>query len=136
MNVVVDNNVIISALKPDAQFESESQRILQLASEKKINGYVSANSLTDIFYVLRKVHGTEKAKVMLQKLVLILDIIGIEPTDCIDALNLPMKDFEDAMVEVCAKKIKADFIVTRDENFIKSAKLVKVVTPEQLFNQI
>lgn len=136
MNVVVDNNVIISALKPDAQFESESQRILQLASEKKINGYVSANSLTDIFYVLRKVHGTEKAKVMLQKLVLILDIIGIEPTDCIDALNLPMKDFEDAMVAVCAKKIKADFIVTRDENFIKSAKLVKVVTPEQLFNQI
>ncbi len=135
MKVVVDNNVIISALKPDLQFEIESQRILQLASEKKIDGYVSANSLTDIFYVLRKVHGGEKAKVMLQKLTLILDIIGIEATDCIDALNLPMKDFEDAVVAVCAKKIKADFIVTRDENFIRSSEIVKAVTPEQLLEK-
>ena len=136
MKVVIDNNVIIDALKPNPQFEAGAQQILRLASVKAIDGFVSANSLTDIFYVLRKEHGADKAKIMLQKLLLILDIIGIDPIDCIDALSLPMNDFEDAMVAVCAKKIKADFIVTRDERFIKEKTSVKTVTPEQLIEKI
>lgn len=53
MRVVIDNNVIIDALKPNPQFEAAAQQILRLASLKSIDGFVSANSLTDIFYVLR-----------------------------------------------------------------------------------
>ena len=136
MKIVIDNNVIIDALKPNPQFEADAQQILRLASLKAIDGFVSANSLTDIFYVLRKELGADKAKIMLQKLLLILDIIGIDPIDCIDALSLPMNDFEDAMVAVCAKKIKADFIVTRDKRFIKEKTSVKTVTPEQLIEKI
>lgn len=136
MKVVIDNNVIIDALKPNPQFEAAAQQILRLASLKSIDGFVSANSLTDIFYVLRKEHGADKAKVMVQKMLLILDIIGIDPIDCIDALSLPMNDFEDAMVAVCAKKIKADFIVTRDEKFINEDTEVRTVSPEQLIEEI
>ncbi len=136
MKAVIDNNVIIDALKPNPQFEAAAQQILRLASVKTIDGFVSANSLTDIFYVLRKEHGADKAKIMVQKLLLILDIIGIDPIDCIDALSLTMKDFEDAMVAVCAEKIKADLIVTRDEKFIKEKTSVKTVTPEQLIEKI
>lgn len=136
MKVVIDNNVIIDVLKPNPQFEVVAQQIMQLASVKAIDGFVGANSLTDIFYVLRKEHGAGKAKTMVQKLLLVVDIIGIDPTDCIDALSLPMNDFEDAMVAVCAKKINADFIVTRDEKFIKTETAVKAVMPERLFKEI
>lgn len=136
MKVVIDNNVIVDALKPNPQFEAAAQQILRLASLKSIDGFVSANSLTDIFYVLRKEHGADKAKVMVQKMLLILDIIGIDPIDCIDALSLPMNDFEDAMVAVCAKKVKADFIATRDEKFIKEDTEVRTVSPEQLIEEI
>ncbi|MBD5105094.1 MAG: PIN domain-containing protein [Ruminococcaceae bacterium] len=135
MKVVVDNNVIIDALKPNPQFEVNAQQILRLASIKKIDGFVSANSLTDIFYVLRKAHGADKAKAMVQKLLLILDIIGIDPVDCVDALSLPMNDFEDAIIAVCAQKIGADYIVSRDEGFIKSETAVKVITSEQLLEK-
>ena len=135
MKVVVDNNVIIDALKPNPQFETNAQQILQLASVKKIDGYVCANSLTDIFYVLRKAHGADKAKIMIQKLLLILDVIGIDPVDCADALSLSMNDFEDAIIAVCAQKIGADRIVSRDERFINAEMSIKVVTPEQLLEK-
>lgn len=135
MRAVIDNNVIIDALKPDPQFEESAQQVLRLASVKAIDGFVSANSLTDIFYVLRKEHGADKAKVMVQKLILILDIIGIDSIDCISALSLPMNDFEDALIAVCADKIKADFIVTRDKRFIKEETAVKAITPEQLIEK-
>lgn len=136
MKVVIDNNVIVDALKPNPQFEANAQEILRLASAKKIDGFVSANSLTDIFYVLRKAHGAEKAKVMVQKLLLILDIIGIDPIDCADALSLPMNDFEDAIIAVCAQKIGADCIVSRDERFIKSGTEVNVITSKQLLEKL
>lgn len=136
MKVVIDNNMIIDALKPNPQFEAAAQQILRLASLKSIDGFVSANSLTDIFYVLSKEHGADKAKVMTQKLLLILNVIGIDPIDCIDALSLSMNDFEDAMVAVCAKKVKADFIVTRDERFINEDTEVRTVSPEQLIEEI
>ncbi len=136
MKVVIDNNMIIDALKPNPQFEAAAQQILRLASLKSIDGFVSANSLTDIFYVLRKEHGADKAKVMTQKLLLISNVIGIDPIDCIDALSLSMNDFEDAMVAVCAKKVKADFIVTRDERFINEDTEVRTVSPEQLIEEI
>ena len=73
---------------------------------------------------------------MIQKLLLILDVIGIDPVDCVDALSLPMNDFEDAIIAVCAKKIGADSIVSRDESFIKSETAVRIVTPEQLLEEI
>lgn len=136
MKVVIDNNVIVDALKPNPQFEVNAQEILRLASVKQIDGFVSANSLTDIFYVLRKAHGAEKAKAMVQKLLLILDIIGIDPIDCADALSLPMNDFEDAIIAVCAQKIGADCIVSRDERFIKSGTEVNVIISEQLLEKI
>lgn len=136
MKVVIDNNVIVDALKPNPQFEANAQEILRLASVKKIDGFVSANSLTDIFYVLRKAHGAEKAKAMVQKLLLILDIIGIDPIDCADALSLPMNDFEDAIIAVCAQKIGADCIVSRDERFIKSGTEVNVITSKQLLEKL
>ncbi len=136
MKVVVDNNVIIDALNPNPQFEANAQQILRFASTKAIDGFVSANSLTDIFYVLRKAHGADKAKVMLQKLLLILDIIGLAPADCTDALSLPMNDFEDAIVAVCAQKIDADCIVSRDERFINAGTEVKVITPTQLVEKL
>jgi len=135
MTVVVDSNVIIDALKPNPGFMADAQKILRLASVKTIDGFVGANSLTDIFYVLRKEHGADKAKVMIQKLLLILDIIGIEPADCVFSLEKPMSDFEDALIDVCAKKIGADCIVSRDEKFIKAGTEVEVITPKRLIER-
>ena len=64
--------VVIDALKPNPLFESDAQEILRLASEKAMNGFVGANSLTDIFYVLRKEHGADKAKMMIYSVRLIM----------------------------------------------------------------
>jgi predicted nucleic acid-binding protein len=134
MTVVIDNNIIVDAFMPNVDFEKQAKDILGLAAGKKIDGFIAANSITDIFYVLRKKHGNEKTKGFLLRLTRFLDIIGVEPVDSIAALNNPMSDLEDALVDVCAKKIKADYIVSRDEKFVKAQTEVKVITPNQLLS--
>lgn len=55
-------------------------------------------------------------------------VVLITQNDCIKALALP-NDFEDALVEVCAKEIGADYIVSRDSEFKEIATGVKI-TPD------
>ena len=138
MRVVIDNNVVIDALKPRPPFDSEAKTLFRAFGEEKFEPYVTANSLTDIFYVLRR--GSEanavKAKAVISNLISVVNVISLTETDCNDALALPMNDFEDAVISVCAKKVDADYIVSRDEAFIKADTEVQVVTPKQLIETI
>ena len=45
-------------------------------------------------------------------------VVAVTHKDCEAALALPIDDFEDALVAVCAEKAGADYIVTRDEGFL------------------
>ncbi|GHV10092.1 DNA-binding protein [Clostridia bacterium] len=132
MKVVIDNNIVVDALFPNPEFKETALQVLRLASSKQINGCVCANSLTDIFYVVRKTHGAEYTKEKLRGLMSFTETIPLTESDCADALDLPMDDFEDAVVSVCAAKANADYIVSRDEAFIKAAAVVKVIKPDEL----
>jgi len=138
MKVVIDNNVVIDALKPQQPFDTEAKAVFRAFGEEKFEPYVTANSLTDIFYVLRR--GNEanaaKAKAVVANLISVVNVISLTETDCSDALALRMNDFEDAVISVCAKKVNADYIVSRDEKFIKAETEIEVITPKQLIDII
>ena len=132
MKVVLDSNIVLDALKPDPDFELDAKRVFQLIWQDKITPYLCVNSLTDIFYVLRKVQGAEKAKESIANLLKIFHIIPLTEQDCANALALPMRDFEDAVIAVCARKVSADRIVSRDEALIKAGTAVAVLNPNEL----
>ncbi|MDR0286766.1 MAG: PIN domain-containing protein [Clostridiales bacterium] len=138
MKVVIDNNVTIDALKQRQPFDTEAKDVFRAFGADKFEPYVTANSLIDIFYVLRRGNdaNSEKAKAVVSNLISVVNVIPLTENDCSDALELPMNDFEDAVVAVCAKKVKADFIVSRDEKFIKAESSVEVITPKQLIDEI
>ena len=46
------------------------------------------------------------------------------------SFSLSIEDFEDALGVVCAQKINADYIITRDENFLSSVSPVKLINPK------
>ncbi|MCL1916793.1 MAG: PIN domain-containing protein [Peptococcaceae bacterium] len=136
MKVMIDSNIAIDALRPNPDFETDARKVFRLIWEEKITPYMCANSLTDIFYILQKVQGAEKTKDTLRNLITAINIAPLTENDCADALILPMTDFEDAIIAVCAQKINADYIVSRDEKFIKAGTEVEVITPKHLINMI
>ena len=136
MKVFIDSNIAIDAIKPNPDFETDAKRVFQFIWNGKIIPYMCVNSLTDIFYIIKKVHGAEKAKNTISHLITAINITPLDENDCTDALALPLNDFEDAIIAVCAKKVNADCIVSRDELFIKAETAVEVVTPRQLFAKL
>jgi len=136
MNVLIDTNVILDAVMNREPFAASAQSIFIKAAEDKISASITANSVTDIYYLVRKhLQDTDKAKRVLHKLFSLFDILDIGKSDCVKALGLKMNDYEDALIAVCAKKNKCDLIITRNEkDFIHSS--VKAVCPDDFLKKL
>jgi len=133
MKIVVENNIVLDALLGRYPYNEPAEKIL-IACAETHRGYLTANSLTDIFYILRKFMDVQSAKAAIIRLIGLFQIISINEEDCINAIELPIDDFEDALVLTCSKKAEADYIVTRDVNFLSVKSNVPVVPPDELMN--
>jgi len=131
MKIFVDVNIALDALLGRYPFNETAEKIL-IACVDAHKGCMSVNGLTDIFYVLRKSMDMPSAKAAVKKFMELMEIISVDEEDCINALALPVDDFEDALVIICGKKTNADCIVTRDEGLIKIKTVVPIMTPEKL----
>jgi predicted nucleic acid-binding protein len=122
MKAFLDTNIIIDAMAGRKPFDKTAQSIMEAFAVGKIECAITASTATDIYYILRK-YRPEKAKFKsdLKSLYEALEIITVEKADCIAAFDTGMADYEDSLVSICAKKWKADYIVSRNcKDFINS----------------
>ncbi len=54
MKIMCDTNVIIDVLLDREPFVDDSYKVLKLREEHQLEGFVSASSVTDIYYLVRK----------------------------------------------------------------------------------
>jgi len=112
---MVDTNIIIDVLLEREPFVDDCCKLLSLCEEHQIDGFVSASSITDIYYLVRKyTHSTELAYKAIGKILEIVKICSVTNTEVLTAFQKKAKDFEDCLAAVCAKSINCDYIVTRN----------------------
>ncbi len=59
----------------------------------------------------------------------VLDVVDVTRNDCIKAFDLLIADYEDALLVHCAKRTKAEYIITRNtKDFVNSP--VEAIAPE------
>ncbi len=54
-DVALLTNVIIDYLTDRAPFADHAEQVLSLCESEEVNGFVTANAITDVYYVVRKV---------------------------------------------------------------------------------
>ena len=129
MNVLIDTNVVLDAILSREPHAAAAQKIFLLAAENKIHAGITANTVTDIHYLaLKYLRDSKKVKEVLAKLFALFQVVDVTAYDCKKALDLPMDYYEDALLSICAKKVKCDFIVTRNINDFANS-IVKPVLP-------
>ncbi len=130
IRIFIDTNIILDVLLEREPFFKGSGEIWRLVEEKEIAGFVSLNSLTDIFYISRKYIGSEKARSLVGKLLYVFDSVPLTKAIMKQALSLDIKDLEDAIQVVSAKKAFADYVISRDIKGFSSDIGIKAATPE------
>lgn len=129
MRVLIDTNVLIDYVDHRLPYFDNAQSIFDMCSNNKVSGYISAHSVLDICYILRKMPLEDRLTV-LSGICKIFDIISVDKAKILSALNSKgFKDMEDCVISECALSVKADHIITRNiKDFANSA--VKPILPE------
>lgn len=135
MKILVDTNVILDVLCNRELFVLDSSKVFKFCEVKKITGCVSALSIPNIVYILRKELTPEKTQEVINNIALIFNVIDLKADDVIKAGKLNLGDYEDAIQSVCAARIKADYIVTRNIKDFQGSK-VPAIKPSELIDRI
>ena len=131
-----DTNIIIDVLLEREPFVEDSCKVLSLCEDHLIHGFVSASSVTDVYYLVRKyTHSTDLAYKAVGKLLEIVKVGSVTNNDVLNAFQQKAKDFEDCLVATCAKSIRCDYIVTRNKKDFEEFG-VPVLTPVELLRQL
>ena len=137
MNVLIDTNIALDVLIHREPFFEFSQLVLLASEQKLINGYVTASSITDIFYITNK-HLKDRAStysLIKEHLIGTVNIAAVDSKAIIDALDLEWDDFEDCVQYVVGENISAEYIVTRNPKDFENDQ-ISVISPEELLNII
>lgn len=131
MRLLIDTNVIIDVLQDREGLAESSLDVWKLCETEEAEGFISALSFANIVYILRKELSPEIIESVLKTLSMIFTFAALTGNDLEEAAKLRWKDFEDALQSQSARRIHADFIVTRNvRDFVNSS--VPAITPEDL----
>ena len=117
MKILVDTNIIMDSIIGRQPFFDMSDKVIKICADENIDvkGYLSAHSVTNLFYLLRKYFSNEDTREILIDLFTIFDILQVDSKKIKSAiLNRNFKDFEDCLQVECAKDVNADFVITRN----------------------
>jgi predicted nucleic acid-binding protein len=136
MNVLIDTNVVLDAMLSRSPFAKAAQELFIMAAEENINAHITASSITDIYYLLHKhLHDKKRCKQEISKIIKVFNILDITGSDCKKALELPIADYEDALLAACAKRGKMECIITRNTKDFGSSP-VRAVLPGDFLRSI
>ena len=114
MRVLLDTNVVLDFLLDRPPFAEAAAAIWEALVQKRCEGYVSAITPINLFYIARKLKGVEMARASVAGLLKECQICPLDATTLQIALALPLKDYEDAAQLAGAIANRLDAIVTRD----------------------
>lgn len=135
MKILVDTNVILDVLCNRPDFVEASSKVWKYCEVNQIEGYISALSVPNIVYILRKELTPEKTKQLIQQITMIFQIVDLRAGDLRSAAEMFSSDYEDAIQMVQANRIQADFIVTRNIRDFRESK-VPALKPAELLERI
>ena len=132
MRVLFDTNIILDVLLDRQPWAAEGRRLWTAARDGQFEAFVTASSLTDLFYLSRRHSGRERAWDVVRSCLDDLYVIGVSIIELRSALNRPGIDFEDNLQIACAESAVLDFIITRDHAGLVSGTIPVLTTAEFL----
>lgn len=135
MRVLLDTNVVLDLLLERDPWRVQAVGVAEAASDGRLAAHVSASSITDNFYISRRLVGTEPARRVVRACLDTLEIVGVT-RELLDAAERRTgADFEDNLQIECALAAGLDAIVTRDPGGF-AASPIRALTPSELLTML
>lgn len=135
MKVLLDTNIIVDVALERQPFVENSEIVISLVEQGQIEGYISASSFGDLYYIIRREKGRDLALEFLREIVTVCQVATVDMTAIHMALAANFRDFEDAIQNSTAVVNQLDAIVTRNpQDFPVTTP--RIMSPEQLIQEL
>ena len=131
MRALIDTNVALDVILERQPWLEDSKGVWDACHEMKIVGHLVATSLTNLFYVSRRITGTDKARAGVRMCLATFEVLPVGRFELEQADAKAGGDLEDNVSMACAKVAGLDAIVTRDPRGFAGS-TIPVLSPAQL----
>ena len=136
MTAVIDTCVVIDVLQNREPFSKSAIDVFMAVSNRKVAGVLTAKSILDIYYIIRRsLHSEPETRAAVNKLLMLFDVADTFATDVRMAVSSETADYEDAVMIETAKRIGVDCIITRNTKDY-SASEIPVFTPDEFLERL
>lgn len=125
----VDSDVVIDFFTDREPHVNPASELFELSEQGNVKLYLSAVSINNIYYIVRKFLGHKKTLDVVETLIEMTEIVGTTKKEIIQALKNNFKDYEDSVQYSSALTIKdLDIIITRNIKDYRNSSIA-VMTP-------
>lgn len=136
MRVLIDTNIVLDFLLQREPFFQDAELLFQAIDEGEVIGYITATTLTDIFYISRRhTRSLEQARQAVSETLTAMAICPVDRAVLELALDSRLNDFEDAVQIFSAVTQGLEAIVTRDSQGFSSSPM-PVLSIQELLQQL
>lgn len=114
MTIFVDTNVLLDVLAKREPFYEASAAVWTLAERSEVRAWISAISFNNIFFIVRKVEGAERARRALRLLRDVFESVAPDQRLLDQAIDSSTGDFEDALQFHSAVRCRATYLISRN----------------------
>jgi predicted nucleic acid-binding protein len=135
MRVLIDVNVVLDVILERRPWLEDSKGVWDACHETRIAGHLIATAVTNIFYVSRRLIGTEKARAGVRICLATFEIVPVGRDELEKADAMAGSDLEDNVSSACALAAGLDAIVTRDPRGFAGSP-IPVLSPTDLLARL
>lgn len=126
----IDADVVIDFFTDRLPFANPASEIFELSEQGKVQLYLSAASINNVYYIVRRFLGHKETLRVIEELIEMTEIVGTTRKEILQALKNDFKDFEDSIQYSCALTINGiEAILTRNVKDYANSEIA-VFTPE------
>ena len=112
MTLLIDTNILLDIVFKRANCE-KAKNLFSLARKKDIAAVITASSVTDLFYIIRKsTHNIGNTYDIMENIFKLVNVLSVTDKDIQSAFSRKWKDFEDCVQYTTAKHNDVDYLIT------------------------
>ncbi len=124
--VFLDANVLLDVLLERERFYYDALRIWSACEQGAVEGYISAITLNNVYYVVHRIKSEATAMVCVRILLRIFRVVAVDAEILSLAADLHNRDYEDDIQFQCALKSECSQLFTRDPTHFDSSQIAVV----------
>lgn len=134
MKIFIDTNILLDVLTGREPFYKNSAIIWSMVEKEIVKGYISAISVNNVYYIVKKLKGRIEAEKVVDKILKDFKVISLTYEILKLARTMKERDFEDIIQYFSALQVGCDFIITRNKKDFPR-KEIEIVDPGEFIEK-